>query len=208
MTVSLFAHSTLAAAPVTISHHVMILANTSASQDLQIASNQVHATVGNDSYNQSSSVQSAESSSVLPAEQVTLQQSEALQKNVSGSQLVIDAPANLLEQPASIVSLGTLSISHASSTLTISRSTDYAPAQTLAVVQVQTPHIIEPFAIGNSQQRPAQAVLTSNGQQKNDLGNLPHSNSNSNAIADAAIYGNTQLNISQFAAASIEVLRC
>lgn len=198
MFVSLFAHSTLAAAPV-ISHHIMIPANGSVAQVMLVSSSQIHV--------QSSSVQNAESNSITPIDQVTLQQSEALQKNVSNSQLIINAPANLLEQPASIIALDALSISYASPVLTISNDIGYAHTQTLGVVQERITPIIEPFTLGNSdQQQSAQAVIPLSGQHKNNLG-VP-AQFNSNNLAAVSVQSNIQINISQFATASIEVLRC
>jgi hypothetical protein len=205
--VSLFAHSTLAAAPI-ISHHIMIPANGSAAQVMLVSSNQVHAATGNSfSSTQSSSVQNAESNSILPLDQVTLQQSEALQKDVSNGQLVINAPANLLQRPASIIGLDALSISYASPGFTISNDIDYAHAQTLGVVQERITPIIEPFALGNSdQQQPAMAIIPLNSQHKNNLSGSAQFNSDN--IAAASVQANRQINILQFASASIEVLRC
>jgi hypothetical protein len=205
--VSLFAHSTLAAVPI-ISHHIMIPANSPAAQVMLVSSSQVYAVTGNSfSSTQSSLVQSAESSLITPLDQVTLQQSEALQKNVYDSQLIINTPANLLEQPTSIIGLDALSISYASPVLTISNDIGYAHAQTLGVVQEQITPIIEPFAFGNSdQQLPAQAVIPLSSQHKNNLSGSAQFNSDN--IATASVQSNSQINILQFAKENIEVLRC
>jgi hypothetical protein len=202
---SLFAHVTLAAAPV-ISHHVMIPANTLANQSLLVSNSQVHPTASSDSSTQSSSVQGAESNSILPQDQITLQQSAAPQKNISDSQLVINAPAALLERPAEIIGFAALSVSYASPVVAISVANSYVFAQSLSVVKKMYTNIIEPFAFSNSEQQPAQAIIPVSGQHKNSLGSP--SQFNSNNIAIAASYVNSQKNISQSVSVSVEILRC
>jgi len=99
-----------------------------------------------------------------------------------------------------------LSISYASPVFTISGSAGKVSAQSLAILQSAVNHIIEPFAIGNSQQTPAQAIFPLSGQQKNNLGSP--SQFNSNNLAGADIHVGNQINVSHLATASIEVLRC
>lgn len=198
---AMFANFSLAAAPV-LSHHVMIPADNSSS-NLYISSSQVHS-LSQSEISNTSLVQSAASSAILPSDQITLQKSESIQENAVDSSLVINAQASLLEQPANQVEVS-IQIGNLSQQ-SLAVSSLKSNSNPLSIYIAKTLPVFQPFALSNSVPQTQQAMLPVNIRQQNSLA----AENNSNKIS--LNYSNTQtksnLTAPQAPAISVEVLKC
>jgi hypothetical protein len=184
-------------------------------RNLYISSGQVRAVYSSATNNnsrevQSSFVQKAIAVPISPTYEITLQQSEAVQKNVSGGQLSASASAALLNESASLTDVAALSVEAASSTLTLNSVPGQLSGQNLILLSFSfapTPIFI-PFTFNSSAPQQTQAIISGNARQQklSAADNAKEFNLFNTGSAKTQIAA--QNNSIIFSANTVEILRC
>jgi hypothetical protein len=181
-------------------------------RNLFIPSRQVHAMQSSSMQSssvQSSSVQKAGGfTPISTAYEITLQQSESVQKNVSGGQLAVGDSAALLYEPASLADAFALSVANSSSSLTLNSVPGQLSSQSLLTINFTPAPILIPFTFNSSAPQQTQAIISGNArpQKHSAADNAKEFNLFNTSSAKTQIAAQNNLNI--FSASTVEILRC
>jgi hypothetical protein len=147
---------------------------------------------------------------ISPADQITLQQNESLQKNVSGGQLEANISASLLNEPASLTDISTLSVERSSTALTLNGVAGQLSGQSLFALNLNfpPPPIFIPFTFNSSAPQQTQAIISGNArpQKENSADNAKEFSLFNIGSAKTQIIAQNNPNI--FSASTVEILRC
>jgi hypothetical protein len=176
-------------------------------RNLFIPSRQVHL-VQSSSALSSSAQQAGGFAQISPADEITLQQSESLQKNVSGGQLGANSLAALLNEPANLADAFALSVANSSSSLTLNSVPGQLSSQSLLTINFTPAPILIPFTFNSSAPQQTQAIISGNArpQKHSAADNAKEFNLFNTSSAKTQIAAQNNLNI--FSASTVEILRC